>query len=57
MPDLTKEIRVAAEFADRNHHDMTAETVFADGVRLILAAEHVCTWKPKRHDYVVPNMV
>ena len=34
-----REICAGAAFADKNHPDMTAETVFAGGVRLISAAE------------------
>ena len=34
----TKEICAGAAFADKNHPDMTAETVFAGGVHPISAA-------------------
>ena len=56
MLDRIKEICVAVESAGRNRPDMTAETVFADGVPPISAVESRCMSKPKHHEYVVPNI-
>ena len=57
MLDRINEICEEVESADRNHPDMIAEMVFADGVPPISAMELRCLSKPKRQEYVVPNMV
>ena len=57
MLDRTKETCVAAESAGRNRPDMTAETVFADGVPPISAVESRCLSKLKHQEYAARNTV
>ena len=57
MLDHIKEICVAVESAGRNRPDMTAETVFADGVPPISAVESRCLSKLKHQEYAARNTV
>ena len=54
---VVEKVEAELESAGRNRPDMTAETVFADGVPPISAVESRCMSKPKRQEYATRNMV